>query len=95
MVKFVHEENALALGFRTGFHDPHDIGVAAEFFYENCIVSRENIGVGDDVHIDIIPLFILFSNRVILFFHILAVALDILAHQILSCEFVMVREMIQ
>ena len=95
MIQFVDKEDALSLRLGGRFHNPHNVSISAKLFNENGIVTGEDVSVGDDIHIDVVSLFILFSNRVILFLHILAISLDVLAHQIFPCQLVMVREVVQ
>ena len=80
LAQFVHEENALALSPRGGLHDPGGVRIFLEFFDENNIVARENIGHRHNVHVDQVASLVAFCDGVAFLVHILAETLDVLDH---------------
>jgi len=95
LIEFVDQENTFALGLRRRLHNPHNVRVATELFHEYSVITWQNIGVRYDVHVNVVALFIFFSYGIVLLLHVLPISLDVLAHQILSGQLVMIGEMIK
>ena len=95
LIQFVYQEDTFALGLGRGLHDPHDIGVPSELLNEDGVIARQNVGVGDDVHVNVIALLVLLSDRIVLFLHVFPISLDVLALQILSSQLIMIGKVIQ
>lgn len=79
----------------TRFHNPGGIGLPPKLLNENVIVSREDISLRNNVHVDVAAKVILLSKGRILTFKIFAVAFDILDHQVLLAQLISVGVVIQ
>jgi len=76
------------------FHDPGCVGLSAELLHEDVVITGEDVGLRDDVHVDIAAEFVFFGQGRVFTLQVFAVSLDILHHQVLLAEFVGVREVI-
>ena len=80
LFQFVHEEDTFALGTGGWLHDPGSTWVLFEFFNEDGVILRKDIGHGHDVKVTEVALLILFGNGVVFLFHFFPESLDILDH---------------
>jgi len=61
---------------------------------EELVLARQLEGLREEVEEQVIPTLILLAERVVLLLQLLAVALDVLHHQIFSRELVVVRKVV-
>ena len=90
-----YEENTRALRSMGWLHDPCGVRLAPEFLNEDVVVSRENVGLWDNVHVDISAKFIFFSKCVVVPLKIFSVPLYVFDHEIFLAEFIRVGEVVQ
>ena len=61
--ELVDQEDALSLGFATGFHDPGTRGAFPEPLHEQVVVGGQHVGDGDTVQVEVRPAFALLRQR--------------------------------
>ena len=76
-------------------HNPGGVGLSAELFDKDVVVAWEDVGLGDNVHVNVAAEFVFFCQGRVFSLQIFAVSLDVLHHQVLLAQFVSVREMVE
>lgn len=94
LLQFVYQEYTLALSGICRLHDPGGMWVTLELLNKYCVVTWQNICHWHHIHVDIIPIRILFSDWVSFFLHIFSPPLDILDHQVLPRELKMIWKVV-
>ncbi len=77
------------------FGNPHLAGTALELLKEQSIVARQDEGLRNDVEMQIITTIVLISNRVSCFLQFAPILLDVPDHEVLACQFIVVRKMVE
>lgn len=76
-------------------HNPSGVRLSAEFLHENIVIAREDVGLRDNVHVDVASELILLCEWRVLTLKVLAVSFDVLDHQVFLTQLVGVGEMVQ
>ena len=79
----------------TWLHNPSCVREAAELLNEDVVVTRKDVSLWDDVHVDVATLVVFFCHRVVFSLKVFAVPFDILHHQIFLTQLVTVWEVIE
>jgi hypothetical protein len=82
------------LGARGWLHDPSRVRESTEFLHKNIVVSRERVGLRDDIHVDVTAQLITLSDLFLVPLEFFAVAFNILDHKIFLGKLIVVREVI-
>ena len=79
----------------TRFHNPGCVGEATELFNEDVVVAGKDVGLWNNIHIDVAALVVFLCHRVVFTLEIFAVPFDILYHQVFLTQFITVWEVVQ
>ena len=79
----------------TWFHNPSCVGEATKLLNENIVVAWKDVGLWNDIHVDVAALIVFFCHRMVFSLEIFAVPFDILDHQVFLTQLVTVWEVIK
>ena len=80
---------------RRRFHDPGGVRISPEFLHKDYVVAGQNVSHRHDVKVDQVAVLVTLRDRIVRLLHILAEALDVLHHTILSGQLKVVGVMIE
>uniref|UniRef100_A0A480HXA7 Putative tubulin polyglutamylase TTLL1 isoform X3 n=1 Tax=Sus scrofa TaxID=9823 RepID=A0A480HXA7_PIG len=92
--ELVDQKDTLALGSATRFHDPGAGGAFPELLHKQVVVGGQHVGDRDKVQVEVFPTFVLLRQGAPFLLQLLPVPLDVLHHQILPRQLIVVWEMV-
>ena len=79
----------------TRFHNPGCVREATKLFNEDIVVAGKDVGLWNDVHVNITALVVFFCHRMVFSLKIFTVPFNILYHQVFLAQFITVWEVVE